>query len=34
LTTADDVARTVRFLCDDDESRALTGAVIEIHSNL
>ena len=34
LTTADDVARTVRFLCDDDESSALTGAVIEIHSNL
>ena len=34
LTTADDVARTVRFLCDDEESRALTGAVIEIHSNL
>jgi len=33
-TTADDVARTVRFLCDDEESRALTGAVIEIHSNL
>jgi NAD(P)-dependent dehydrogenase (short-subunit alcohol dehydrogenase family) len=33
-TTADDVARTVRFLCDDDESRALTGAVVEIHSNL
>jgi len=32
-TTAEDVARTVRFLCDDDESRALTGAVIEIHSN-
>jgi 3-oxoacyl-[acyl-carrier protein] reductase len=33
-TTADDVARTVRFLCDDEESRALTGAVIEINSNL
>ena len=33
-TTADEVARTVRFLCDDEESSALTGAVIEIHSNL
>jgi len=31
--TADEVARTVRFLCDEEESRALTGAVIEIHSN-
>ena len=32
-TTATDVARTIRFLCDDEESGALTGAVIEIHSN-
>ncbi len=32
-TTAPDVARSIRFLCDDDESGALTGAVIEIHSN-
>jgi len=31
--TADEVARTVRFLCDEEESRALTGAGIEIHSN-
>ena len=33
-TTADDVARTIRFLCDDAESGALTGAVVEILSNL
>jgi NAD(P)-dependent dehydrogenase (short-subunit alcohol dehydrogenase family) len=33
-TTPDDVARTIRFLCDDDESGAVTGAVLEIHSNL
>jgi NAD(P)-dependent dehydrogenase (short-subunit alcohol dehydrogenase family) len=32
-TTAADVARTIRFLCDDEESGALSGAVIEIHSN-
>ena len=28
------VARTIRFLCDDAESGAVTGAVVEIHSNL
>jgi NAD(P)-dependent dehydrogenase (short-subunit alcohol dehydrogenase family) len=33
-TTPDDVARTIRFLCDEEQSDALTGAVIEIHSNL
>jgi len=33
-TTAQDVARVVRFLCDDTESGALNGAVIEINSNL
>lgn len=33
-TTPDDVARTIRFLCDDAESGAVTGAVLEIHSNL
>jgi 3-oxoacyl-[acyl-carrier protein] reductase len=33
-TTPEDVARTIRFLCDDDESGAITGAVLEIHSNL
>lgn len=33
-TTPEDVARVIRFLCDDAESGALTGAVIEIHSNL
>jgi NAD(P)-dependent dehydrogenase (short-subunit alcohol dehydrogenase family) len=34
VTTAYDVARVVRFLCDDEESGTLTGSVIEIHSNL
>lgn len=33
-TTADDVARSIRFLCDDAESGSVTGAVLEIHSNL
>ena len=33
-TRPEDVARTIRFLCDDTESGSLTGAVIEIHSNL
>jgi NAD(P)-dependent dehydrogenase (short-subunit alcohol dehydrogenase family) len=33
-TTPDDVARTIRFLCDEAESGAVTGAVLEIHSNL
>jgi 3-oxoacyl-[acyl-carrier protein] reductase len=33
-TTPEDVARTIRFLCDDNESGAITGAVLEIHSNL
>lgn len=33
-TTPDDVAKTIRFLCDDSESGSITGAVIEIHSNL
>lgn len=33
-TTPEDVARTIRFLCDDAESGAITGAVLEIHSNL
>jgi 3-oxoacyl-[acyl-carrier protein] reductase len=33
-TTPEDVARTIRFLCDDVESGAITGAVLEIDSNL
>jgi NAD(P)-dependent dehydrogenase (short-subunit alcohol dehydrogenase family) len=33
-TTGDDVARSIRFLCDDAESGSVTGAVLEIHSNL
>ena len=33
-TTPDDVARAIEFLCDDDESGAITGTVLEIHSNL
>lgn len=33
-TTPEDVARTIRFLCDDAESGSVTGAVLEIHSNL
>lgn len=33
-TTPEDVARTIRFLCDESESGAITGAVVEIHSNL
>jgi len=33
-TTPDDVARVIRFLCDAEESGALTGAILEIHSNL
>jgi NAD(P)-dependent dehydrogenase (short-subunit alcohol dehydrogenase family) len=33
-TTPEDVARTIRYLCDDAESAAVTGAVVEIHSNL
>ena len=33
-TTPEDVARVIRFLCDDEESGALTGAIVEIHSNL
>jgi 3-oxoacyl-[acyl-carrier protein] reductase len=33
-TTPDDIAKTIRFLCDDAESGSITGAVIEIHSNL
>ena len=33
-TSADDVAKVIRFLCDDEESGALSGSVIEIHSNL
>jgi NAD(P)-dependent dehydrogenase (short-subunit alcohol dehydrogenase family) len=32
-TTPEDVARTILFLCDEKESRSLTGTVIEIHSN-
>ena len=32
-TTPDQVARVIRFLADDEESGALTGAVLEIHSN-
>lgn len=32
-TTPADVARSIRFLCDDEESGALTGTVIEIQSN-
>jgi len=32
-TTADDVAKVIRFLCDDEESGALSGSIIEIHSN-
>lgn len=33
-TSPDDVARTIRFLCDDAEAGSITGAVLEIHSNL
>lgn len=33
-TTPDDVARAIEFLCDDAESGAITGTVLEIHSNL
>jgi NAD(P)-dependent dehydrogenase (short-subunit alcohol dehydrogenase family) len=33
-TTPDDVARTIRFLADDAQSGAITGAVVEIDSNL
>jgi NAD(P)-dependent dehydrogenase (short-subunit alcohol dehydrogenase family) len=33
-TSPEDVARTIRFLCDDAESGAITGAVVEIDSNL
>ncbi|MCW5889067.1 MAG: SDR family oxidoreductase [bacterium] len=33
-TSPAQVARTIRFLCDDEESGAVTGAVLEIHSNL
>jgi NAD(P)-dependent dehydrogenase (short-subunit alcohol dehydrogenase family) len=33
-TTPADVARTIRFLCDERESGTLNGAVLEIHSNL
>ncbi len=33
-TTPEDVARTIRFLCDEVESKAVTGTVLEIHSNL
>jgi NAD(P)-dependent dehydrogenase (short-subunit alcohol dehydrogenase family) len=33
-TTPEQVARTIRFLCDDAESGAVTGAVLEIDSNL
>ena len=33
-TSPEDVARTIRFLCDESESGAITGAVVEIHSNL
>jgi NAD(P)-dependent dehydrogenase (short-subunit alcohol dehydrogenase family) len=33
-TRPDDVARSIKFLCDDAESGAITGAVLEIHSNL
>jgi len=32
-TRPDDVAKTILFLCDENMSRALTGAVIQIHSN-
>ena len=33
-TSPEAVARTIRFLCDDAESGAVTGAVLEIDSNL
>jgi NAD(P)-dependent dehydrogenase (short-subunit alcohol dehydrogenase family) len=33
-TTPGDVARSIRFFCDDEESGAVSGAVLEIHSNL
>lgn len=33
-TTPDDVARSIAFLCDDAQSGGITGAVLEIHSNL
>lgn len=32
-TTPFDVAKTILFLCDENQSRALNGAVLEIHSN-
>lgn len=33
-TTPDDIARTIRFLADDAESGSMTGAVIEVRSNV
>jgi 3-oxoacyl-[acyl-carrier protein] reductase len=33
-TMPEDVARAIRFLCDDDEAGQVTGAVLEMHSNL
>lgn len=33
-TTPEEIATTIRFLCDDAESGAVTGAVLEINSNL
>lgn len=33
-TKAADVARTIVFLCDEKESSVLTGAVVEVHSNV
>lgn len=32
-TKPEDVAKSILFLCDEEKSRALTGAVIQIHSN-
>jgi NAD(P)-dependent dehydrogenase (short-subunit alcohol dehydrogenase family) len=32
-TVPADIARSIRFLCDDEESGAITGAVLEIQSN-
>lgn len=33
-TTPDEIAKTVLFLCDDSQAHVLTGAVIQINSNL
>lgn len=32
-TTTEDIAKVILFLCDESQSRAVTGSVVEIHSN-